>query len=98
MTMKAVRLAVSETPGQVGDFPPVRSLFVLNSGFVDIVVDNVPVALEPQQIGCRLIPGEGITLPRVGSALTLYAVALAEGGQLQAVINPAVDDAATFGG
>ena len=96
--MTTVRLSVSETPGQVGDFPPVRSLFVLNSGFVDIVVDNVPVALEPQQIGSRLIPGEGITLPRVGSAMTLYAVALAEGGQLQAVINPAVDDAATFGG
>jgi hypothetical protein len=93
-----VRLSVSETPGQVGDFPPVNSVFVLNSGFVPIVVDNVMVALEPQQIGCKLQPGEGITLPRAGTAMTLFAVALAAGGQLQAVINPDFDDAATFGG
>jgi hypothetical protein len=98
--MGAIRLAVPQTtPAQVGDFPPSsNSVFVLNSGLVDIIVNNVMVSLNPQS-GCRLIPGEGLEFHRApGQPMAIFAVSAFPNAQLQAVLDPDFDGVATFGG
>lgn len=88
-------VAVGETVTEIS-LPAVAAVWVLNSSgglgdadnAPDVVVNTgAPAALTPQQVGCRLKPGEGITFPlrSPGSSqqLGLYAVAAGPGAQLE---------------
>ncbi|PIJ37090.1 hypothetical protein BMW24_003490 [Mycobacterium heckeshornense] len=52
-----------------------------------VVNAGAPAALEPQQIGIRLLPGEICQLPLIdpsnGQQLPLYAIADGSGAQLE---------------
>jgi hypothetical protein len=83
---------VPQTPGQIGGIPNVDSVLVLNSGHVDVVIDNQnDVSLDPQS-GCRIGPGRSVGFPRNGPEFALFGVAAGAGGQVTVVIFPDGED------
>jgi hypothetical protein len=80
--------SVAQTPALVDGLPGgIAEAVVLNSGSVDLVIDNTnDMSLDPQS-GCRLVPGELMAWPAAnGCSLVLYAVAAGPGGQVTVVI------------
>lgn len=97
MTTPAV-VSVGETAAEI-PLPPVAAVWVLNSSAgigdsadaPDVVVNQgTPASLTPQQVGCRLKPGEFSTFPlrspTNGQQLQLYAVATGSGAQVEVVL------------
>ncbi|EID12938.1 hypothetical protein MXEN_12046 [Mycobacterium xenopi RIVM700367] len=93
--MTAPAISVGETVTEIA-LPPVAAVLVLNSsaGLGDrnaapnvVVNAGAPAALEPQQIGIRLLPGQICRLPLIdscnGQQLPLYAIADGPGAQLE---------------
>jgi hypothetical protein len=80
--------AVGESPAEITGIPNVASVLVLNSGHVDVIVDNKnDVTLTPQS-GCRIEPGQLVPFPRNGMTMQLFAVAAGAGGKVTVVIFP----------
>lgn len=102
--MPSVIFEIGQEPAQVGGpngIPPhIRGAICLNSSeglgdkpnAANIIVDNTPnCALTPQQVGCRLRPGELIEMPLInrsnGTTLPLFAVADGPGATLTVLID-----------
>jgi hypothetical protein len=83
---------VGQTPGPIGGIPNVDSVLVLNSGHVDVVIDNQDdVSLDPQS-GCRIEPGRSVDFPRNGPEFALFGVAAGPNAQVTVVIFPDGDE------
>jgi hypothetical protein len=83
---------VGQTPGPIGGIPNVDSVLVLNSGHVDVIIDNQnDVSLDPQS-GCRIEPGRSVDFPRNGPEFALFGVAAGPNAQVTIVIFPGDDD------
>lgn len=90
-------VAVGQVPAEI-PLPPVASVLVLNSSegigeaknSPNVVVDNSASCSLSPQVGCRLSPGETVTMPLLSTPyenqLPLYAVADGPGAQLTVVL------------